>query len=493
MTISRFALSPGGLSHGLVRGVWPVAFAACVVVVAGCANFGPEHPPLARTVPAALGLGLDVPSSALASPRWWTALGDSRLDPLVDQALKGNPNLAVVRARLDRAASLAEVSRAAARPQFTLGADVTRQRYTENGLIPPPIAGEVRDNASVQGNFSWSPDLLGGHAAEIASARDQARAAQAEVAAAATGLAAQVSRSYVALARLLAQREVAQRTLSQRGEFLGLTRQRTSAGLDSQVELTQAEGALPDARAQIEALDEQIMLGRRQIAVLTGQAPTALDTLSPSLDALRLDATPVTLGADLLGRRADVVAARWRVESATQDVTVARVQFYPNINLTAFIGLSALGLGNLLDFGSRQYGVTPALRLPIFDGGRLRAQLGGRQADLDVAIAQYNGVLLDAVREAGDAIGSEQSLLRQQAEQVAALASAEKAYAFSVQRYQAGLSAYVVVLNTETHLLAQRRLAVDLRARQFDTRVALMKALGGGWTDDTAALDFAVH
>ena len=110
-----------------------------------------------------------------------------------------------------------------------------------------------------------------------------------------------------------------------------------------------------------------------------------------------------------------------------------------------------------------------------------------------MAIAQYNGVLLDAVREAGDAIGSEYSLLRQQAEQVAALASAEKAYAFSVQRYQAGLSAYVVVLNTETHLLAQRRLAVDLRARQFDTRVALMKALGGGWTDDTAALDLAVH
>ena len=313
------------------------------------------------------------------------------------------------------------------------------------------------------------------------------------MAAAGTALAAQVSRGYVALARLLAQREVALRTLAQRDEALGLTRQRVSAGLDSTVELTQAEGALPDARNQIEALDEQITLARRQIAVLAALAPDALGDLSPRLDALTLDTMPAALGADLLGRRADVVAARWRVEASTQDVKLARIQFYPNINLTAFFGLNALGLGNLLEVGSRQYGITPALRLPLFDGGRLRAQLGGKQADLDAAIAQYNGVVLDAAREAGDAISSGQSLQRQRRDQADAAASAEKAYALSLQRYQAGLANYLVVLNTESQLLAQRRLAVDLRARQLDTRVALMKALGGGWTDDTADLNVATH
>jgi NodT family efflux transporter outer membrane factor (OMF) lipoprotein len=240
-------------------------------------------------------------------------------------------------------------------------------------------------------------------------------------------------------------------------------------------------------------LNEQITLARRQLAVLTGQAPNALDDLSPRMARLTLENMPVTLGADLLGRRPDVVAARWRVEAATQDVTLARSQFYPNINLSAFVGLNSLGLGKLLDFGSRQYGITPALRLPIFDSGRLRAQLGGRQADLDAAIAQYNSVLLDAVKEAGDAIASGQSLERQQRDQDDSLASAEKAYGFAVQRYQAGLSTYLVVLNAESQLLAQRRLAVDLRARQFDTRVALMKALGGGWTDDTASLNVATH
>ena len=460
-------------------------------LLAACAGLGPNHTPLASTTPAALGLN-DANSMPLA-PRWWSGLNDPRLDQLVDQALQGSPTLAMARARLDRAGALAETSRASAGPQVNLAIDVSRQRYTENGLIPPPIAGSVRDNATIQGNFNWSPDLFGGHAAEIASALGQARAAQADVASAATGLAAQVSRSYVALARLLGQRQVAERALGQRDESLGLTRQRTSAGLDSQVELTQAEGALPEARSQIEALNEQVTLARRQLAVLTGQAPNALDELTPSMGALTLDNLPVALGDDLLGRRPDVVAARWRVEAATQDVTLARSQFYPNINLGAFIGLSTLGLGKLLDLGSLQYGITPALRLPIFDGGRLRAQLGGRQADLDAAIAQYNSVLLDAVKEAGDAIASGQSLERQQLEQGASLASAEKAYAFSVQRYQAGLSSYLVVLNTESQLLAQRRLAVDLRARQFDTRVVLMKALGGGWTDDTAGLHVATH
>ena len=458
-------------------------------MLAACANPGPTHTVAASTTASALGLA-DAGSAAPA-PRWWQALADARLDQLVDQALQGSPGLAVARARVERASALAQVSRAGTSLQATLGADVTRQRYTEHGLVPPPIAGNVRDNATLQTNFSWSPDFLGAHATELAQALGQARAAQADVAAAATALAAQVSRAYVGLARLLAQREVALRTLAQRDESLGLTRQRVQAGLDSKVELTQAEGAMPDARTQIEALNEQITLARRQIALLAALAPDALGDLSPRLDTLVLGNLPVTLGADLLGRRPDVVAARWRVKASTQDVALARVQFYPNINLTAFIGLNALGLGNLLQASSLQYGISPALRLPLFDGGRLRAQLGGRQADLDGAIAQYNGVVLDAVKEAGDALSSEQSLQRQRSEQGAAAASAETAYAISLQRYQAGLGNYLVVLNTETQLLAQRRLAVDLRARQLDTRLALLKALGGGWTDDIIRLDVA--
>ncbi len=463
---------------------------AAALFLSGCASPGAAHTPLAPVTAETAGLKPSSTETA-ATAQWWKALGDAQLDALVDKALQGSPSMATSRARLEQAIALSQVREAANGPQATLGVDATRQRYSANGLVPAPIAGNTYNSGTVQASLSWSPDFFGQHAAELQAALGQARAAQADAAAAANALAAQVGRSYVALARLVAQRDVAVRALEQREEQRKLTQERTAAGLDSQVELTQAQAAVPDARTQIEALDEQITLARRQLAVLTGQAPDALPGLTPQLNALQPAAVPDMLGADLLGRRPDVVAARWRVEAATQGVNSARSEFYPNINIGAFIGLNSLGLDKLFNSSSRQMGVTPALRLPLFDGGRLRAQLGGRQAELDAAIAQYNGAVLDAVKEAGDAMASVQSLTRQQTLQDDAAASAEKAYRFAQERYRAGLGNYLVVLSTESQVLAQRRLAVDLRARQLDTRLVLMKALGGGWSDDTATLHTA--
>lgn len=456
--------------------------------LAGCALPGPDRAALTQITPESTGLSAQAPSEGLPTASWWTALGDTRLNALIDQALQGSPSLAASRARFERAAALATASSTASQPHATLALDATRQHYSANGLVPAPIAGNTYNSANAQVGLSWAPDFFGRHAAELESALGQARAAQADSAAAANQLAAQVARSYVALARLLAQREVAQRTLDQRQQLLDLSHQRTQAGLDSQVELTQAQAGLPDARTQIEMLDEQITLARRTLAVLCGQAPEAQQTLAPQLAQLALQDVPQALGLDLLGRRPDIVAARWRVEAAGQDIARARADFYPDISLSAFVGLNAIGLDQLLQGSSRQMGVTPALRLPIFEGTRLRAQLRGREAERDTAIAQYNGAVLDAVKEAGDAIASVQSLGRQQALQSESAAKAEQAYDFALQRYRAGLSNQITMLNAESQVITQRRLGVDLQARQLDTRIALMKALGGGWNDDTANL-----
>ena len=463
--------------------------AAAALLLAACANPGPDQAPIAQTT--AQQLDLAATPTASVDARWWTALGDTQLDALITQALAGSPNLAMAHARTSRALALAQATQAASGPQAVLNTNAVRQRFSANGIYPAPLGGNVWNMGTVEADFSWTPDFFGQHAAEDEAALGQARAAQADAAAAEATLALQVARGYVGLARLLAQREVAERTLAQRQEIADLVRQRVSAGLDNHVDRTQADAALPDVRTQIEALDEQALLARRQIAVLTGQAPDALATLSPRLAALNLQAMPGTLGTDLLGRRPDVVAARWRVESATQGVKVARAEFYPDINLSAFVGFNALGLDNVLKSSSRQFGVVPALRLPLFDGGRLRAQLGGKRAELDTAIAQYNAAVLDAVKEAGDAIGSGQSLARQQTLQAETLAGTEKAFDLAQQRYRAGLGNYLMVLNAETQVLAQRRAAVDIRARQFDTYLALMKALGGGWADNTAATQHA--
>lgn len=426
------------------------------------------------------------PATAFPDPQWWRELGDPALDALIERALADQPSLAAAAARLARATAAAAGTQAAQGPQVGLGLDMSRQRYTEHGLYPPPLAGHVYNSGNLQANGSLELDFFGRHDAALQAALGQQQAARADLQAARVLLAANVAHGYVALARLVSLREISQATLTQRQAVLDLTLARVQAGLDTVVAQRQAEGSLPDTRAQIVALDGQMALQRHQLAVLTGQAPQALASLSPSLAPLHSAAPPERIGADLLGRRADVVAARWRVEASLQDVALARSQFYPDINLIGFVGLNALGLDRLFSLGSRNLGAGPALRLPLFDGGRLRANLRGRAAEADLAVAAYNGAVLDAAREVADAAANWVSVARQQAEQARALAAAESAHDAVGQRYRAGLGNYLEVLSAETAVLAQRSQRADLQSRALDNQVALMRALGGGWIDGPA-------
>jgi NodT family efflux transporter outer membrane factor (OMF) lipoprotein len=265
-------------------------------------------------------------------------------------------------------------------------------------------------------------------------------------------------------------------------------RQRIAAGLDTVVELRQAEGLIAQSRVEIEALSEAIGRARHALAELSGQNPQALDTFAPTLAAARARPLPQALPADLLGRRADLVAQRWRVEAALRDVDVARTQFYPNVSLTAFIGLSSLGLDRFLDAGARVYGVGPAVSLPIFDAGRLRANLSARSADVDAAVEGYNGALLHALREVADELTSLRSLELQLRAQQDATAAADSAFDLARQRYQAGLGNFLTVLTAQTNVLTQRRAATDLKARHLASEVALSRALGGGYATEPDAV-----
>jgi NodT family efflux transporter outer membrane factor (OMF) lipoprotein len=456
-----------------------------VLALAGCANSSGIASSATLVDPAKVGVST-VPAAPLDG-NWWQGFGDATLSGLIDQALAGSPSLRVAQDRLARATANAVLARANEGPQVGGALDASRQRFTENYIYPPPLAGAILNTATLQLNASWELDLFGRNRAALDAAIGTQRAAEADAAAARVLLAVNVARSYVQLARLQEQREVLQRSLRQRDEVLGLIRQRVSAGLDTTAELRIGEGALPETRQQIESVDEQISLTRHAIAALAALPPDAADGLTPRLSAVRAVAVPELVPADLLGRRADIVAARWRVEAASGDVRAARAQFYPNINLTAFIGLSSIGFDNLLKTGSTQYGAGPAIRLPIFESGRLRANLSGRTADLDAAIDSYNGSVVDAVHDVADQISSARSLERQLREQNQAVASAEAAYDVATQRYRAGLATYLTVLSAETNVLAQRRLGVDIRARTLDTQMLLVRALGGGYVAAGAA------
>jgi NodT family efflux transporter outer membrane factor (OMF) lipoprotein len=474
------------ISTGRRRAASAAAIAA-MLTLAGCADMSGIEPHAKLASSEAVGLNAHAAASAPLADQWWRDFGDAQLDRLVTQALQDNPSLKLAQARLERAQSLTETARAASLPQVNGQLDISRQRFSATGIIPPPLGGTTLNSGTLQLNASWELDFFGRNRAALDAALNAAQAAQADAQAARVLLASNVARAYFQLARINDQLAVAKRVLADRQQSLGLVQDRVRAGLDTQLELRQSEGALPDTRQQIEALEEQASLTQHALAALTGQGNRTVVTEAPTLVSAKQLALPAELPADLLGQRADILAARWRVEAAAHDVKNAKAQFYPNINLMAFAGLSSIGLGRLLNAGSEQWSVGPAIRLPIFDAGRLRGNLRGKTADLDAAVESYNGAVLEAIHDVADQIASSQSIARQQAQQREAQAAAEGAYQIALQRYGAGLGTFLNVLSAEGTVLNQRRLGVDLAARALDTQVALMRALGGGMRGDASA------
>ncbi|HMC14342.1 MAG TPA: efflux transporter outer membrane subunit [Albitalea sp.] len=464
----------------LTSATMAAAVVATAVLLTGCASTSGTAPSTHSMLSPAQA-GAAAATTPWPQTAWWATWNDPQLTHLIDQALAQQPSLQTVQARLVQAQAAVDVAGAARLPQVNGSLDLTDQRFTKNGLVPPPLAGAVRWNNSAQVTASWELDLFGRQHAAIAGAIGQLRAAEAESQAARVLLAGNVATAYVNLARLVEARGLAQQALKQREQVLALVRQRIAAGLDTNVELRQAEGFIAQSLTEVEALDEAIGRSRHALSELSGQGPDAYSELTPALAAVTSTPLPAGLPADLLGRRADLVALRWRVEAALKDVDVARAQFYPNVNLVAFIGLSSIGLDNFVKAGSATYGAGPALRLPIFEGGRLRANLSARNADVDIAIDGYNAALLRALREVADEVTSLQSLERQQQAQDQALVAAESAFDLAVQRYRSGLGNFLVVLTAETNVIAQRRAATELKARHLSAEVALARALGGGY------------
>jgi NodT family efflux transporter outer membrane factor (OMF) lipoprotein len=487
MKTMRFKLSPRACGGSLTAMTALTAvLASAALLLTGCASPGDVHP--THQLADARTRGAAPDATPWPATRWWSAYGDAKLDALVDQALAGQPSLQIAQARLQQAQAAVSVAGAARGLQASASIELTDQRFTENGLVPPPLAGSVKWNNSAQLGASWDLDLFGRQRAVLDASVGQLRASQADAQAARVLLAGNVAAGYFNLARLIESREVATQSLQQREQVLALVRQRISAGLDTTVDLRQAEGLIAQSKVEVETLAEAIARARHALADLSGQGPQALDALAPTLAAVHSQPLPAGLPADLLGRRADLVAQRWRVEAALREVDVAKAQFYPNMNLMAFVGLSSIGLDRFVNAGSLTYGAGPALHLPIFEGTRLRANLGAKSAEVDAAVDGYNAALLHALREVADEVSSLQSLERQQLAQRDATTAAEAAYALALQRYQAGLGNFLVVLTAQTNVLAQRRASTELTARHLGSEVALARALGGGYQTDPDAL-----
>lgn len=450
----------------------------------GCiSSAGIKHDQALRE-PAALGARAKF--DAWPAEQWWKSLQDPELDRLIEQALKENPNITQAAKRLEKAAAYASSARAELAPQLSGEADVSRQRLSENSLYPPPFGGSTQNVANASLNASWDLDFWGKNRSALQAALSQTDAARAETSATALMVSTAVAHTYYQLAQNVEQQKLAQQALRQREQELVLIKSRIEIGLDTNVEMQQGQGAVYAARVDLEKATETANLTRNALAALTVQEPQALQALQPELPATELQALPDDIPADLIARRPDLAAAKARVDAAGADIKTAKAEFYPNVSLSAFIGLSSFGLSKFLELGSTMAGVGPAVHLPIFDAGKLRANLRVKNADLDLAITSYNQVLLEAIHDVADQVTSLRSVHLQSGDQQAALDAAESAYRLATMRYEAGLTNYLTVLSAEDALLRERSRSVNLKARRLDLNIALIKSLGGGFSTPIA-------
>ena len=229
-------------------------------------------------------------------------------------------------------------------------------------------------------------------------------------------------------------------------------------------------------------MEETIDLTRNSLAALVGASPErALKIERPKLEKMTPIGIPQVIPADLISRRPDVIAAQLALEATASRINVAKAGYYPNINLTAYVGRQSLSWDYFSKSGSLIGSYGPAIHLPIFMGGLLEGQYRGARADYETSLASYESSIIQALKEVADAITSHNALDIRVRKTTKALRAAERAYAVSKKRYSGGLSTYLEVLKAEDSLITCRRAMAQIQARAFTLDVALAKALGGGF------------
>jgi len=448
-------------------------------LLAGCATVPHDPPQVAQLQPAALGLDAQAP---VIDAAWWTAFGDPQLDRLVAMGLAGNPTLDGALARVRAAEATVDVRHADQLPQVTADGQSTYQRFPEKFIYPPPYAGAAWPITQVQANLTYNLDLFGRQKAMVAGARANAQAARLDTAAARLVISTSIAQAYVGLARSDQLIRIADGFVATRQQALRYVQSRIKNQLASQFELRQAETLLAEAEQAKTRAEGQRDLLVHALAALAGRgADFYPEITAPTLALDTPPAVPDALPADLLGRRPDLLAGQARIDAAVAGRQVARTDFLPNVNITALAGFAALGLGNFFDPGSRTYGAGPAIHLPIFEGGKLKAQYRGATADLDAAVAAYNGAVLGAIRDASDALTLVRTADKDLGDQRRIVAGLRETARLDQVRVSTGLGSRLDTIESGFRLLEAEQALAALESDALTRRIQLIAALGGGF------------
>lgn len=460
------------------------------LALAGCASIPPDTHVLPQQDLATKQLASDIhlASEGWPAAQWWRQFQDPQLDGLIEQALSASPSLDVANTRIGSALSAFDYQHADRDPRVDVNASVNRQRYSANGLTPAPIGGNYYNEAAVTVQAHYDLDWWGKHKAQIASALGEVNARRAAYAMAEQMLAAEIARHYFSMQNSWARMDNLHALLALQQALVTDKEKRIANGLGVNDDHLSAQTRLSLIEQQIALLETQIVTEREALRALLGADGTALASLQLREAQALPHMLPGKLGMELLARRPDLQAARWRVEASLNRIEASQAAFYPDIDLGASFGLDAIRLGKLLEAGSRTLFVGPALSLPLFDSGRLQAQLNGARSERNELIADYNQNVFNVVRDvaqAGARIQGVENQLRLQGE---SLRASEAQLRNANARLKQGLADRATVLNAEMTMRGQVDLGMQLQNQRQNAEINLNVALGGGYR---GASDFA--
>ena len=461
-----------------------ISYVAAAALLAGCAT-GPAYERPAAELPAAW-QGAPAQGVAAAGERWWTLYGDAVLDRLVEEALAHNQDLALATARVDEARALLRASDSARMPSFDADFQGNRSRRSEVTATPmPPGTPLESSNYRARLNVSYEVDLWGRLASATRAARANLLANEAARETVRITLVTEVVRGYFSLLALDAQVAATNRALGLRNDGLELQRVRANAGLSNDLNLRQLEAEVAAAQAQLPALRQNRTAQELALAVLAGRSPRAItEDAVARRDAQGEPQPPVVpegLPSDLLLRRPDIVEAEQRLIGANARIAEARASLFPRIALTGFLGSESAALGNLFSGPATIWSLAFALAQPIFQGGRLFAEIEAIKARERQAVAQYQKTLQSAFSEVRQALSAQLQAREVYNAESARAGALGEALRLARIRYDNGLLSQLEIIDAERNLLQAELNRVDALRAQRAAVADIVKALGGGW------------
>jgi NodT family efflux transporter outer membrane factor (OMF) lipoprotein len=433
------------------------------------------------TNPTQPALGWAVARPVDTQPRgdWWTLFHDPALNQLEDQLPVSNQSVKKAVAQLHRARALIDYQHSGFLPTVAAGAAQSRTRLSQN-VDGHSLAGETVPDYSMGAAASWEPDLFGRVRDAVVNARYTAQASEADLEAVRLSMTTDLASDYFALRALDIQKKLLDDSVSAYAAALNILKQQLADGAIDASATAQAETQLDSSRSQATDIDVQRAQVTHAIATLIG-VPASSFSLPAKIDAIPVPQIPAGVPSQLLERRPDIAAAERRVAAANAQIGQAKAAFYPDLTLSASVGLESTFFSPWLTAPSLFWSIGPQLVDTLFDGGRRDAALKGATAQYESSVADYRQTVLVAFQQVEDNLSALASLASEALSQRRATAAAELSLKLTLNRYQAGAVSYLDVVTEQTISLANQRTEAQVQAKRVEASVQLLKALGGGW------------